>query len=336
MWYNKEMGQPSHIHDIKKHTDERLEQILKTVENSPEHRDDEDYVDQEDLFWMIQKISWSLIKTLLILGIFVLLLWFIWEPEGNPLREVVNSEESVVAEVTKEEIIEVKKDVLPPEIDAVPDVPDLVEATSTVSVGNLQDIVIASGWHEWIERMIFHQDEEVVAESITWLKDSRSFFDVPLPELIAASSESDRSRNLDTTLAQSRSLMHRSRILRARLSAQVNDFQAKAQALVPDRKARQQFFIEGVRSYDQLVARKSLKEKIELDKLYLEFIAERDARKLVLSNMVPYERMFPRVESLLVGNRTAIIKNIRVVDFQGDPFHTILTPAQWRSSAGRQ
>ena len=331
------MGAPSKISDVKKHTDERLAQILDPVEPVGDRSDDPDFVDQEDLFWMIQKVSGSLIRTLLVLGAFIFLLWFIWEPEGNPLKDVVQSgDEETQEEVSVTEIDEEEELV----VTDTPEVPAIIpaiekEVPSVVSVAHQQDLVVASGWHEWIERMIFHQDEAVMGKAIVWLKDSRAFFDVPLPELISGASEAERVQNLDTTLNQTRSLIHRSRVLRAQLSAQVNDFAGKATALNPDRKARQQFFIQGVRGYDQLIAQKSLKEKIELDKRYLEFIAQRDARKLVLANMVPYEKMFPRVEALLVGNRHAIVKNIRVVDFPGDPFHTILTPAQWRSVSGQ-
>ncbi|GEM_PF-4130111 len=349
-----------HLDAVKKHTDARLSQILGPEDETKDVG--EDYFDQEDILWIFQRVALRIIKAILFLAILVFLIWFIWDPSENPLTGVMDKKSrsplpSTIEEKTSKdiqaepELVQILEEDFSLQDDSVEllgqevadvllaeDTPLVLSFSSLENFGPVvpaipmerQDLILASGWHEWLERMIFYQDAQVTSQSIAWLKDSRSFFEVPLPQLVAGVDEKSRTVNLDRTLVSTRSLILRGRVIRAQLMAQVQDLSAKAVALGPDRKARQQAFVAGVRGFDQRVADKALAEKIILDQQYLKFIAERDARQLVLNSMVPYERMFPRVEELLIGNREAIIKNVHVVNFPGDPFHTILTPGQWR------
>lgn len=294
--------------------------------------DDELLIEQDgDFFWILQKVIWSVVKVLVVAGLIGFLIWVIWNPNENPLTQKIDikgKKEQIEKTVEKaKEALEKPFKKTGKEVPAVAELPPeefiLVEDDSAL---------VMARWHEWIKKTRNFEQKEIVSQSLNWLERSESFFSFPMNQFFVGETQIQRADKVDQVLAEIRSLLEESNVLRRDMVGQIQEYNVKLseeQTKLNSSAAELEKTLKDSREEysDQILA-----DKVQAQKNVTEYVSLLEVRHFLIRNMEQYDKALRVSYENIVANRQAIVQNIQVVGFPGDPTNRILTPTEWRST----
>ncbi len=311
------------------------EEPVEDVNPTPQTEGPDELLIENDgnVFWIFQKVVWSFVKTALVIGAIVLLIWLIWRPMEDPTSKVRKTNtEQVVPQKEKKEIVE-KKKVPEKEVSKKIEAPKKTSVKETKKVSELSEnyaFKIAL-WADWMEQTRQVQNEQVLSRSLYWARRVEAYFHLTTADLLTSEDPSQRAQIIDATLLDLRMLLEESKGLLTTLNSELDRASAQSRAsesgmLVQDRLLKDSIGILDGDSADKILA-----EKI---RLYQDFVTQTSkitAYYYVLNLVQSQVPIVQDIHDNLMANRQVLIDNVQVVGFPGDQFHRILTPAEWQS-----
>ena len=279
-----------------------------------------------DFFWILQRILWGILKTGFILGLIALTIWLVWRPEKTGEEET--SEPAKVAETNVP--IKLSKETPTAEKPAV-ETEQKIPVTGTLQRG----AVLAGEWAEWMEKVDTFEQGHPFVFALDWLKSAFVFFQVPTEELIRGDTKEERQVRIDGVLSQMWKLIDDSYRLRLLLQQELSTLTVTVSEEQDKVSTAENAFLASFRNFDARTAQIALDQNIEAQKALVENKSNLEAKKLALSNMEQYDKFLRNMYQNIRANRTALIENIQIVFFPNDPFHQILTPAEWQGKQGQ-
>ncbi len=331
------------------------EEVIEKVETADKDGDEDELLIENDgnVFWLFQKIVWSVFKLALMVGAIGLLAWIIWRPVNNPLKEI--HRESEVEEVKKVEdsksqkvkeksVTDSVKDIFKKKSDPT-DVSDSAKATPDKSLDKELDVgdVITPAtalaenyaykmglWADWLEDSRQVENEKVMSKSLYWAKRSEGFFDLTVEELLPSPDPTDRAKRIDGTIQVLRGMIDESRWLSLTLNDELNKASVQSRASESSMLEHDRLLADSIEVMDGDRAEFLLAEK---SRFYQDFVAQNtkiNAYHFVLNRIQITAPLLQELHDNLVANRQVMIDNVHVIGFPRDQFRLILTPAEWK------
>ena len=280
--------------------------------------------DEGDSFWLIQRVIWGILKSILVIGFIGFLVWIVWRGPASKEQVEPKGEKKIEAPVTVPEK-PVKKSVEKP----------VSRPIKTELLSRRSDAIRAAGWNEWIENTRLADFKTVLAESIAWTRDTEAFFEVPLPRMIAGKTRALRARKIENVLSEIWKLLERSILIRQKLISQISEFSRLSEVERQVTIAQETAFFDAIERSDPTHISKFLAQKIDADIKQLKYSTQSEARTILLQKIGAYDEVLRNVHENITANRAALIENIRVVEFPEDPFGRVVSPEQWREKIER-
>lgn len=265
------------------------EEKVKKVANL---EDDEDSLIEEDgdFFWILQRVIWGILKTLVILGFIGGALWLIW---GN--KSVFESSKKTKKPTSKIEI--------PIKEDEIPRV--LPERTQDGSVESFYAFEIAKKAYE-IESNRVTSQPNILTDSIFWLRKAKSLGEVS-PIILRIQSPEIRAKKIEETLIEAELLLTESVLLQKRLQQDLVEF-----SKINKTKNELIFLLSSqingeIQKLEPQHLSELLWKKIKAQKESLESASQGEIRNKLLKNIQNFDRLL-RSKSLPMFNPQAEIR----------------------------
>ena len=304
----------------KKQTDSLQETPQERVADSEPIDEDEAFLIEEepDFFWMLQRIVWGAVKSLILLGVLGAIVWLVWfrgqDKSSTPTVKPTppKAEETIVPVPEKTPSKETSSSAVPPRSESWD----------------------SAQWNIWVEDMRLYDAQNDRTEGITWLQKARAFFDVPIQTLISGDSVQERGEKIDHTLETIAVLLQDSYLIRQSLATERANLilqceQKQTQIAELQSRIQNAVTAEQLQGVDT-----SIEAQATLQSAYTSLAYRRDILTSILQKMEPFDRSLRQLYEMITANQDALIQGIQVVDFQGDPFEVILTPEEWRELQG--
>lgn len=321
----KKTENPFHVRNHEEEKQGKISGI--STSQTAETINDELLVEQDgDFFWVLQRIIWSIVKIGLVLGVIAFLIWIIWGSEGNELGETFKEQKQKLEQgiqKTKKGLTTNKKEV----DQSTP----LKQIQQEFIILPERSALIAAQWHEWIEKMRTFQQKELIFQSLRWMDRAEAFFALPTEQLISAQETARRAVQVEVVLRDIRSMLEESDFIRRDIIGQITEFNQNI-ALEKSRAIQARTTLETtLQDVREEYSEKILIEKVQADQHITDYTSQLEVRHFLLRNMENYDKALRIVYDNIIANQKAIVENIQVVVFPGDPFRRLLTPTQWES-----
>jgi hypothetical protein len=316
-----------------------------------------------NVFWLFQKVAWSIIKLALVVGAIGLLAWIIWRPVNNPLKEIHQNDVEVVQEKSrsakatpdkkksdeggvfdtvknwfskeeKKKSVSVKtSDFEKTSPDKSPDkTPEDIpaEAPRMATALSKNYAYQMAMWADWMEDARQVENEQVLSKSLYWAKRSEGYFDLTVEELLPSPDPIDRARRIDGTIQVLRGMINESRWLSLTLNDELNKASAQSKASEASMLEHDRLLADSIEVMDGDRSEFLLAEK---SRFYQDFVAQNskiNAYHFVLNRVVTTAPLLQELHDNLVANRQVMIDRVHVVGFPRDQFRLILTPTEWK------
>ena len=282
--------------------------------------------DDGDTFWLIQRVIWGILKSIMAIGFVGFLIWIVWGGYGPASKKRIEqvTEKKVEVPVTRPKK-PIKKLVEKP----------ISRPIKTELLSRRSDAIQAAGWNEWIENARLASFKTVLAESIAWTRDTEAFFEVPLPRMITGKTRTLRARKIENVLSEIWELLERSILIRQKLISQINEFSQLSEAEQQVTFVQETAFFDAIDNSDPTRISEFLTQKIDADKRQLEYSTQSEARTILLEKMGAYDEVLRNVHENITANRAALVEDIRVVEFPEDPFGRVQSLEEWREKIER-
>jgi len=273
-------------------------------------------LDEDDSFWVIQRVVWGIVKMAVILGVIFFIIWMIWNPSENPLDSRPRAQKSEQKKADNSVKIDKKK----------PKTRNIYN-----SLSKEDPIISIVRQHENAEKTLANFRRNSLEDGIFWLKKMRTFFQVPPQNLISEKLPRLRAENFRQVLAKIDFLIADSSRIRLRLNRERLEFLSIGEKINQNSINAEKLFLNAVSATRPEIISSSLEQKIDSAKRFSELQHRAEARRIILEKMENYDRAIRNLREIMIANKDAIIKDIRVVQFPVDPWGRVLSPTEWRS-----
>lgn len=313
----KKKPHPVPKQEIKQEEQEKEEELLETEE-------DESLVVENDgdFFWLLQKAVWTFVKILFLFGGVILIIWVIWgdkeKEEGlAPTTENSQEEEQKHPPVIPQKEASKEKEGENKAVGSEPktETTETVVETKSDSQNTKQEVVL----------------RDDVGIYLDWAFRTKNFFETEMDTEIWGTNIAVRNQRMDSFLGKIQKLVGESVTLRKQLVMKINAYYSgieQSNKMIAYHTAR---LNEGLQLVRPSEVETHLYQKIALQKQREQYQVFFDTNRYVLQVMEIYDRAIRDVYEKARINRDAIVKNVRVVRFENDPFQRVLTPAEWQA-----
>ncbi len=290
---------------IKNENNERNEENEKNEE--VESEDELIVEEEEDFFWVVQRVVWGIVKTVFILGLIGFFVWIIWGPDKKSFSELEKAK-SVVLEVSKEKGVSIQKEKLLPRKYISP-ADRLIELEEMFDPANQKSSIISS---------------------VLWLEKAGAFLNKSAFELIPSSVPQIRKQRVEFVLKEIRQLIEYSEVIQGRVMQEINAFSQRSKQANEDSVLNETAFFEALRHFEGVEAEIFLAQKVDAEKLVMANSTFASGRKILLQNIQRYDKRLRSLYENVEANKEALIHDVRVVDFPESTLEIILSPREWR------
>lgn len=305
-------------------------------------RDEEEDEEEEGMLWIILRVVWSIVKTLFFVGLFFGALWLIWKPSFGDIKIVPNNKNPLITEMNTEES-KIEKPEVKPKIEAPKQ--SIVTTPKNVIPGNLyfppdirdsliplkrDDATVAMKWHLWMEEARMAQQDEDFGRGLRLIKQMRGFYDVPIAEILNTNDGGSRVQNVDQTRAYIGSMVNESYAVRQSLVGQI---QALRQKMLVEQEAVVHTAAELELALQELrgdATKAVLAQNVNAQQQVIEYRAKIQARERIIREIEAYDKALRQLYDNMTANREVLIRDLEVVEFQGDPFRRVITPDEYQ------
>lgn len=286
-----------------------------------------------DIFWLIQRVLWGILKLVAVLGVIAGIIWLIWGEMPHKKGDL-KSKKTTITKVVEKISKKTEKKTTPKKVKKIiqKDIP-VVHKPVLRSDGNVRTdgALVGSGWNYWLENRRLAEQKNTVSEALLWNKRAGAFFDTPLPKLIAGDSAVVRSRNLDRVVSENYRLMEEALPIRSKLERQVSEFSQKAEREKVEHEKFKAALGKLLKEANPGHFDETWDSMMISEKRSLEYLREMQLRQQLVRSMGRYYLGLKDTYEMLMANRRAIVENIQVVNFSWDPFGRVISPMQWRA-----
>ncbi len=293
--------------NVQKESASAVSEILppETAEESDELFDEQ----EEDFFWIIQRIVWGFVKIAFGIGIMVFIIWIIWKPETEELVEIPNKilaskdESPIIDEVTSETTKEIPT--------AEAQIPEIL--------------------HIPVEDYDNLYQKNILVASTQWLKNAQTYFQKPAIDLIPSSIPNIRTSRINDILRDINDLIHQSKQLQSRLYTDYTEYINRSQEANKESVLNEEAFYTALRNLNGHEAEIFLNQKADAETRVMTNSVYASGRKIIMQNIQYYDKRLKRLYENIIANREALIHDIKVVNFPESTLEIILSPQEWRS-----
>lgn len=203
-----------------------FEEAIVEAPEAEEKEEASDLLIEEDgdFFWVIQKVIWGIAKTLIILGIMMILIWVVWDQSslGEESDSAPPVTEETISPPAPETVSEKEKVLIEPIIDAP-------LSQTYVSRGPRADIFISAtlGYDLWQTQVRFRRD--ILERSIVWLDRARILGEFS-PQDLRQIPSNQRAGRVEELIGEAEALFTLSVEIRAQLKREMDQYLSESQA----------------------------------------------------------------------------------------------------------
>lgn len=251
---------------------------------------DQDYVVEEDgdFFWVIQRISWGIIKTMLALLVIGGIVWLIWGgkipsfgggPNDSPPPGTVNT--PVVDTPSKPpKKTDPKTD--PPSDGTITDPINVQPVVNTLSIERLA--------YQLANQNVVVDTSTTITRATQWLKDVKRVGDISTT-LLRLSSPSVRSDRIEATILEAEALLNQSSELQRQLSEELNYFFNLGQTANTNIVALDNQIAVNLSQFNGAEVEKILAQKIGEQQVAATSLSQAKVRQTLLQNVQNFDRL---------------------------------------------
>lgn len=303
-------------------------------EDAIEENDDDLLADQEeDLFWMVQKIIWEIVKIGLIIGIIGFVIWAIWIPSDSETNEGCRGQTCLSPTKTKEQ------DDGPSFWDRLFGDEDISDETSAgqtekSSIQHPTSNIPSSKALKSTDdpsSIIPKTESSTIISSTQWIQKSYDFLNARVSDLIPSSVPNVRRQTIDHLITEVGGLIIASERLQQRLNYEYEAYSARSKEASQDSVLNEKAFFEALNRFDGNAAEIFLRQKADAEQLVMTNSSFASGRKILLQNMAHYDKRLRVLYENLIANKDALIYDVKVVNFPQSTLEIILSPREWRA-----
>ncbi len=272
---------------------------------------DDDFLIEEDgdFFWVIQRISWGIIKTLFVLAIISVLIWLVW---GGKLPFVGN-DDNVVTPPALKPVIEApvqntneeeksgwfsglfggKKEastVNKPKVTPAPTPPAVTPAQISQTPTITNRLNLESLAYQLASQNVDRQANSTIEYAALWLRDVKSVGDVS-SELLRTSNPLYRAQRIEDTILQAENLLNQSSGLQRQLSEELNIFLNRGQGANEKVGEIDTKISQALAQFEGREVESLLNQKVEQQQIAAENLSRAKVRQTLLQNVQNFDRL---------------------------------------------
>lgn len=298
--------------------------------------DDDEALDLEedgDTFWLVQRILWGLLKTITVVALLGGLAWIIWgkaspKKHNDPIATTPVTEAPAPESERKKDTKKYTKNDLIPAVSNTPRPATVTAPVTTPDDGS----VIAASWNIWLEADRIRGQHETPGEALLWAKDVESLFETPFAQAIRGTNSVVRAQKVDRLRRTISDLYARGTKHSRELTTEYAEYGRRAAYEKQVSQTNEAAFLAALDRRDPTGLDQFLKAKIQAEKKYTELAMQAEARAILMEKLGGYMPILTNVDTVLHVNRDAIVQDIRVVDFTGDPFGRVIDLSTWQQA----
>ncbi len=316
--------------------EEAAEAELEEVDEAEELLSEE----EGDFFWVIQRVVWGILKTVVVIGIIGFVIWLIWGTGSAPKKKIEIPEvpKEVIETVPEEKKEESggffgffgKKE---KEVIEVPEIPE--ETQEPQEIMTLPPIPPEKRILDLNEKIGQWNQQSTILSSVFWLQRVNNFVNLPASELIHSTVPQVRADQINRILSEIQLLIWYSEILQQKLVEEYTYFATESQNANQDSVLNEDAFMTALQQYDGVRAETFLHQKARAEEKVVDNSVQASGRKIILQNIQIYDQRLRYLYENMIANKPALIYNIQVVNFPGSTLEIILSPQEWRSLQGQ-
>ncbi len=324
------------IEPEKQPTETELEdkEKLEQAENQFDELDEEltDLEDTTDTVWLLRRVGFGILKTLLVLGGLGIVGWLIWGGSDKLDVKKALQEKPIAIESVKTKIFPTK-DALSEKLQRAGKKKEKIVQNSSTEKATVAQKSMAGRslgvWNYWIETQRLSDQKGLLAEVLLWKREVESVFEVPFPEQITGETAILRDYQVGRLLQMIARLISRSDVLQARLSQDITEFTRLAATARNASLESETLFLDALKTSNPEDISLLLDRKIEAEKDLQKFSVDAEARRIFAQKTSEYVLVLENIQTVLIANRAAIAQDIQVVNFPEDPFGRVISPSAW-------
>lgn len=246
---------------------------------------DQDYVVEEDgdFFWVIQRISWGIIKTMLALLFVGGLIWLIWGGKIPSFGSSGETDFSPVVNVPPENTKKEKpKTETPSDKNNVPETITVQPIVNTLSVEGLA--------YELANQNVLVDTSTTITRTTQWLKDVKRVGDIS-STLLRISSPAVRSDRIEATILEAEALLNQSSNLQRQLSEEFNYFFNLGQTANTNIVILDNQIAAELSQFNGTKVEQVLEKKISEQQVAAAALSQAKVRQTLLQNVQNFDRL---------------------------------------------
>ncbi len=273
-----------------------------------------------DIFWTIQQIFWGIIKTVVVLGGILLLLWFIWRPDTSFFENFQISESSIQEETTPVIVEEEAKDEegwfsnifktknVEPIEDSSMKTPeeDINQETESplpsIDTDDVTDIAYE------IEDDRTQNAGSIISKSLEWLKRAKALGEVSL-EVIRIREPQERVRRIEEVLQTADTLFANSITIQQLLISERDELLVQGQAYNQKTAELDLALKSNIAKFQPHTVEPILTQKIESQQLAVFYMQHAKLRDTLLRNVQTFDQLLRQKSIPLLKPATEIRAN---------------------------
>lgn len=307
------------------------EEALKQEEVQDEteiiETDDDLLADQEeDLFWVVQKIIWEIFKIGLIIGIIGFVVWAIWIPDKEEINEDCIGQACLSPTATTEERDDGPSfwqsffsDAPSQEGESKPSEPSPIKTTPSAHLPHPTSAISPK------------VENSTIISSTQWIQKAYNFLNASVADLIPSSAPNVRRPTIDRLITEVGGLVLESEKLQQRLNAEYEAYSGRSREASQNSALNERAFFEALNRFDGNSAEIFLSQKADAEQLVMTNSSFASGRKILLQNIAHYDKRLRTLYENLVANKEALIYDVKVVNFPQSTLEIILSPQEWRA-----
>lgn len=287
----------------------------------PPEEDELEIETDGDVFWLVQKIFWNVLKVVIVVGILGGVVWLIWggTPDGFFGGGDDTPDKKPVVETPKKPTSQPKP---PATKSKVPSQKTDVPTLRVSLQGN--PVSQVTSWHYWLERNRLHAQAGTLSDAVLWTRRTEALFEIPFAQQIRAPSPAARSLRIEKLMGELYRLVQSSGPILSSLANQMQELTARATRESQIAQTNEAAFLRALDRSDPENLETFLKKKIEAEEKELRYSIQAEARQILGEKITQYRLVLENVYENIDTNREALVQDIRVVDFPNDPFGRVI------------
>lgn len=237
--------------------------------------------DESDLFWVIQRIIWGIVKTLIVLGGIIFLVWLIWS--DSPITP-------------KDEIPQLE---MPPiEVSAPPAKGPLLEDPIKTNIPLQSSLETGASINP----------PNILQHSLVWLQKTQAVGNISF-ESLRSTTPFNRSQVLEKAFVESEFLLRQSPKIKERLEVEINYFSTLYQQKEAEASALENSIFQAIALFDYTQLSQLLESKLAVEKEKTIALQNSRIRQTLFKNILSFESLLRSKSIPLVPNTT--LKNLQ-------------------------